>query len=106
MRFSLALSAADLCILLVNFITLEHGPVVHKLGKILIDELSERLDEGARQASGRDHELDLGAIFPDDLPFAVVQLEDISEQIESEEIKNFLESIITELRTEQMSRKS
>jgi hypothetical protein len=106
MRFSLALSAADICILLVNIISVGHGPVVQKLGKTLLEELSERLEEGNEEQSGMEHILDLDAIDSDELPYAVVQLEEFSAQMQSEEIKKFLGSMVTVIRAEKISRKS
>src|SRR5688572_33471965 len=104
MRFSLALSAADICILLVNIISVGHGPVVQKLGKTLLEELSERLDEGDEEQSGMEHVLDLRAIGSAALPYAVVHLADFSAQISSQETKKFLGSMVTVTRAEGTSR--
>ena len=105
MRFNLSLSAADLCILLEKIITSGPGPVLHQLGKIVLEELSERLDEGTGEGIDSEYQLDLTDIALDELSHVVVQLEGLSKQIDSREIKNFVGSMITVLRAEQISRK-
>src|SRR5688572_26369481 len=105
MRFNLALRASNLCILLEKIITSGQGPVVHQLGKIVLEELSERLDEGAGEGIDSEYQLDLTDIASDELSHVIVQLEGLLRQIDNPEIKNLLGSMITVLRTEQISRK-
>ena len=105
MRFNVKLDAANLCILLVTLMSAARGPVVYRLGKILLEELTERFENGDPTFSPLEYELDVKDVLPDDLPYAVVALEEISEHAGSLDLQEFLEMIVSELRAEQLRRK-